>query len=158
MEGSRCRNPADTAPSDSVFVLSSSIRPEPAALTKLDKRVASPESEQENSSRISWTRQTRSSAKPPPVEVVAARVVWKSAESIEFRKLEIGQRRSNYTLVLNERFLRECDFPRFKRILRHVKNTRATLDVDVLDTSVGRANEFAVEGGLGEQDLIDVWP
>jgi len=29
------------------------------------------------------------------------------------------------------------------------------LDVDVLDTSVGRANEFAVEGGLGEQDLID---
>ena len=29
------------------------------------------------------------------------------------------------------------------------------LDVDVLDTSVGRANEFAAEGGLGEQDLID---
>jgi len=29
------------------------------------------------------------------------------------------------------------------------------LDVDVLDTSVGRANDFAVEGGLGEQDLID---
>jgi len=29
------------------------------------------------------------------------------------------------------------------------------LDVDVVDTSVGRANEFAVGGGLGEQDLID---
>lgn len=29
------------------------------------------------------------------------------------------------------------------------------LDVDVLDISVGKANEFAVEGGLGERDLID---
>ncbi len=29
------------------------------------------------------------------------------------------------------------------------------LDVDVLDTSVGNANEFAVDGGLGTQDLVE---
>ncbi len=29
------------------------------------------------------------------------------------------------------------------------------VDVDVLDTSVGKANEFAVEGGLGERDLLE---
>ena len=29
------------------------------------------------------------------------------------------------------------------------------LDVDVLDTSVGRANDFAVEGGLGARDLLE---
>lgn len=35
------------------------------------------------------------------------------------------------------------------------KETVLHLDVDALDPSVGRANEFAVEGDLGERDLIE---
>ena len=46
------------------------------------------------------------------------------------------------------------------RILKKAEegtNTAAVLhvDVDVMDTSVGRANDFAVEGGLGARDLLE---
>lgn len=48
---------------------------EPVAVTKLSKMTASLESEQESSSNTTRTRQTRSSTKPPPVEVVGTRAV-----------------------------------------------------------------------------------
>ncbi|KAF7506133.1 hypothetical protein GJ744_012197 [Endocarpon pusillum] len=49
----------------------------PGAVNRPNKRVASLESEQGSPSSIARTRQTRSSTKPPPAEVVATRAVWK---------------------------------------------------------------------------------
>lgn len=61
-----------------------------AAVTKPNKRVASLESEQESPNSITRTRQTRSSTKPPPAEVVATRAVWKQQPGWTF---ELGGQR-----------------------------------------------------------------
>lgn len=36
-----------------------------------------------------------------------------------------------------------------------LKDTVVHLDVDVLDSSIGKANDFAMEGGLGTKDLVE---
>jgi len=56
----------------------------PAAATKPHKRVASLESEQDSPSSMTPRRQTRSSTKPPPVEVVGTRTVWKQQPGCTF--------------------------------------------------------------------------
>jgi len=63
---------------------------EPAVITKFNKRVASLESEQESPSSMTPTRQTRSSTKPPPVEVVGTRTVRKQQPGWTFK---LGGRR-----------------------------------------------------------------
>jgi len=57
---------------------------EPVAVARHKKRVASLESEQESPSSMTPARQTRSSTKPPPVEVVGTRTVRKQQPGCTF--------------------------------------------------------------------------